>query len=58
MGKVFTYGLDLIGTGKSIRVDKTFEKQLLYLQNECKINKTVNDRETMHVVAINSFAEG
>ncbi len=59
MGKVLSYGVDLIATGRTTRLDKQFDKDIVDLVAEMEANPDkVTPREALHVTAIKQFADG
>lgn len=55
MGKVLAAGLELIGTGNSVKLDKELEKGVNLLK--C-MKDGISKREKLHVEAIEHFATG
>ena len=59
MGRSFQIGLELIGTGNTIRLDKQLKSDLeALIQLANKKKQQIEDREYKHVEAINRFALG
>ena len=59
MGRSFRLGLELIGTGTSIRLDQDLNSELQALQQLAdKKRDQIEDREYKHVKAVNRFALG
>lgn len=57
MGKVLVYGLELLGTGKSTRLDESLKTSMNELLNLTESTQ-VTWREKLHVKAINQWSEG
>ena len=55
MGKVLAAGLELIGTGNSVKLDKELEKGVDLLKST---KDGISKREKLHVEAIELFASG
>ncbi|CAG2182696.1 unnamed protein product, partial [Oppiella nova] len=59
LGRSFSLGLELIGTGTTVRLDRDLKKQLAELVETADKNKDkLEDREYKHVKAIERFACG
>ena len=59
MGHVLMNGLDLMGTGKTTRLDSKFERAIYELAILAdKQEKTLTDREKKHVKAVRLWADG
>lgn len=55
MGNVLSAGLDLMGTTRTIRLDKTFKKEIDYLKSLSEKGRTTS-REKLHCKAILHYA--
>ncbi|XP_067123043.1 LOW QUALITY PROTEIN: tetratricopeptide repeat protein 38-like [Centruroides vittatus] len=58
MGHVLSVGLDLIGTGRSKRLDKLFQKEIDDLCSLSQSQKFLTNREKQHVEAVKLWSEG
>lgn len=58
MGHVLSVGLDLIGTGRTPRIDQIFQKQIDDLCSLCQSQKFLTEREKMHVEAVKFWSNG
>ncbi|XP_023215212.1 tetratricopeptide repeat protein 38-like, partial [Centruroides sculpturatus] len=58
MGHVLSVGLDLIGTGRSKRLDKLFQKEIDDLCSLSQSQKFLTSREKKHVEAVKLWSEG
>lgn len=58
MGHVLSVGLDLIGTGRSNRIDKIFQKEIDDLCSLSQSQKFLTAREKQHVEAVKLWSEG
>ncbi|VDK59808.1 unnamed protein product [Anisakis simplex] len=56
MGRVLTLGLEAMGTGRSTALDEEYASDLARLLEDA--NKFGNEREKMHVKALNLFTSG
>ncbi|XP_033731428.1 tetratricopeptide repeat protein 38-like [Pecten maximus] len=57
MGHVIKNGLDVLGTGRTIRLDQEFDKDIKRMVSLAESNG-ITDRERKHVNAVRLWAEG
>ncbi|XP_069105797.1 tetratricopeptide repeat protein 38-like [Argopecten irradians] len=57
MGHVIKNGLEVLGTGRTIRLDKEFDKEIKDMVSLAEANG-ITDRERKHVNAVRLWAEG
>lgn len=57
MGHVIANGLDLVGTGTSVRLDKELDSAVKKMVALSK-SQSLTEREKLHVSAVDFFARG
>ena len=58
MAHVLSNGLDVMGSGRSPRLDPEFQKNLNTMTNMAETNTTISDWERRHVKAVALCADG
>jgi hypothetical protein len=58
LGRVLALGLDVMGTNRSIRLDRSFADEIDQLASDAENDLTLTKRELLHAQAIVKFAYG